>query len=471
MDHSWKPEPDSDRAFYIQIADHIRSLVDSGFYTSGDKISEREIATQFSVSRNTVTRAFNILRDYGFLDTFEKSSTMISNSTKSAGSADWNKFLTRLKHNEVKYHEKCLIQNNLNNAANTLNMWSANNKEFGTLEIFREVFRRVALDDIEAMFYSQAAPGLPELRGEILKLVGQYGISASIENVFSFVSWQEALSCLAETIFSANTTVFHPKHDMLEGYSLFSHTQVSLCSVNTDGEGIIPDDFTEKLRHNNYKDNILYLQPINQIPTGRTMSAERMAEILSICRNKRIPIIENDILRDVTSFEPPKPFRAEESELVISLGATGIFSQVGLKCGWLIIPETLRYKLAEVKMHMYSCNQTCEIAAYELFKNGYYSDIAKRIRNLCVSRNKLVNAALHEYLDGYAEWNDTESVYRLITFNDNVTINEDVFRYTNTFSYINIFSLHKHIILDLISHTVEEIVEKISFIRKHIKVQ
>jgi GntR family transcriptional regulator of abcA and norABC len=473
MEYSWKPKSEVGIPYYIQIADHLKKLIGSGFYKPGDKISEREIAAQFKVSRNTATRAFDIMRDYGFVESFEKSATVISKNAANLarGIADWDKFLLHSGQKDGSAPEKRLFQQNLDDDSSSLNMWSANNSDFGTLEIVHEVFRRVALDDIEHLFYAQSAQGLPELRREILGMVKQYGISASVENIFTFVGYMEAMSCLAAAIFSANTVIFHAEHDMIEGYSYFSYTPVSLCAIRTDEEGVIPGDFIRQLKRHAGKDRILYLQPINHIPTGLTMTARRMAELLAVCRNENIPIIENDILRDITSFDPPKPLRSMNSDLVIYLAAPGIFSEVGIKAGWLIVPEKLRYKFTETKMHMYGGNHTYEIVAYELFKHGYYAEVVKRLRNICIARNDVINAELHKYLGGYARWNDTESVYRLVTFNEGVCMNEYALRESQIFNYTNMFSLSQSVVLDLLSNYTEDIIDTIIFIRDNLKRQ
>lgn len=104
MEYSWKPEPESDIPIYIQIADHIKKLINSGFFKSEEKLSERKVASQFNVSRNTVTRAFNILRDYGFLESYEKSSTVISKNAAllSQDAVGWSRFIMRSRRPAAK---------------------------------------------------------------------------------------------------------------------------------------------------------------------------------------------------------------------------------------------------------------------------------------------------------------------------------------------------------------------------------
>ena len=62
------PSPQRGVALYLQIADQLRSRIDSGELAPGDQLPpEVELAEGFGVSRHTVRQALRHLRDRGYL--------------------------------------------------------------------------------------------------------------------------------------------------------------------------------------------------------------------------------------------------------------------------------------------------------------------------------------------------------------------------------------------------------------------
>jgi GntR family transcriptional regulator len=70
------PEPELPK--YLQIAAHIRGMILRGELEPGAGVaSEREIAAQWSVARPTVTKALDVLRRQGFLESKQGSGTFV----------------------------------------------------------------------------------------------------------------------------------------------------------------------------------------------------------------------------------------------------------------------------------------------------------------------------------------------------------------------------------------------------------
>lgn len=60
--------PDDPRPPYVQVADQLRSAIETGRYASGDKLPSRaDIASMFDVAPMTVQRALQVLRDDGLI--------------------------------------------------------------------------------------------------------------------------------------------------------------------------------------------------------------------------------------------------------------------------------------------------------------------------------------------------------------------------------------------------------------------
>jgi DNA-binding GntR family transcriptional regulator len=59
----------SPRALHHLVADELREAIADGRFQPGSRVpSERELASQFAVSRATIVSAFNLLRGEGLLE-------------------------------------------------------------------------------------------------------------------------------------------------------------------------------------------------------------------------------------------------------------------------------------------------------------------------------------------------------------------------------------------------------------------
>ena len=63
---------------YLQVANHYRDLIVSGSLSAGAELpSERQLASQWSISRPTTTRALAALRNLGLVDARQGAGTYV----------------------------------------------------------------------------------------------------------------------------------------------------------------------------------------------------------------------------------------------------------------------------------------------------------------------------------------------------------------------------------------------------------
>ena len=76
------------------------------------------------------------------------------------------------------------------------------------------------------------------------------------------------------------------------------------------------------------------------------LSAERRTEILEICREESIFVIEDNPY-GLLGFDRPSPnaMRAEDSENVLYLGSFSKTIAPGFRIGWALVPQSLKEKL------------------------------------------------------------------------------------------------------------------------------
>ncbi len=412
---------------YLQIADHLRTLILKGYFSGGDRLSERFIARQTGVSRNTVTRAFNILREYGFLDSNQRFSTRITRGAArlTETGVDWQRLLSRSIYKEKSSYFKQQINNNITDSENSVVTLRFNNKEFGTADFFYDVVHSLTRNDVREKFNVLSAQGLPALREEVAMFLRRYGVKTAAENIVIFSWTGDALACVSSIMIPPNTVVFNQEHEATEIFSPFPQTNYR-CQIRSDGEGMIPSELKRLLNANAGRNRVLLISPINHVPTGAVMSARRIEEIAALCRKEQVPIIEIDMLRDITVVPPPFPFVTHSPSSVINIGAPGIASETGITFGWIIVPDSLVYKFVNAKSFMYGANNTREILAWHMFKDGRYEKYLNRVQAVCAGRNNAVNAALEKYLGQNAAWDKNAAVFKTVKLKNGLILDKRV---------------------------------------------
>ncbi len=99
------------------------------------------------------------------------------------------------------------------------------------------------------------------------------------------------------------STVLLEQPSYLYSLHVFQSANINLSGIAMDHHGVLPNELLKRIKYSKKK-NILYSIPSFQNPTGILMSKEQ-EEIIKICEKEQLPIIEDDIYRELWIDEPP----------------------------------------------------------------------------------------------------------------------------------------------------------------------
>ena len=143
----------------------------------------------------------------------------------------------------------------------------------------------------------------------------------------------------------------------------------------------------------------LYLIPNYQNPAGVTLPSERRTEILDICRDEKIFVVEDNPY-GLLGFngQAPDAMRAEDSENVIYLGSFSKTIAPGFRIGWALVPQALKEKLVIAAESSILCPSNFA----QLSISGYLADQPWReqIAEFC-KLYKVRRDAMRESLEKY----------------------------------------------------------------------
>ena len=187
------------------------------------------------------------------------------------------------------------------------------------------------------------------LREQIQEIMELDGVHGSVEDIMITTGSQHALELLADLFLDAGDVVFVEAPSYVGAVGIFRHKEAHIQHVFTDDDGISPEALAEeadRLSAEGKKLKLLYLVPNFANPSGVTLSAERRQQVLQVCKERGILIIEDNPY-GLLYFEnqPPKALRSFDAEGVVYLGSFSKILSPGLRVGYVLAPPAIREKL------------------------------------------------------------------------------------------------------------------------------
>jgi len=216
-------------------------------------------------------------------------------------------------------------------------------------ELVRSALDRVmSVEGPTALQYG-SGQGVPHLREQILEVMALEGISASMDNVVVTTGSQQALDLVTKLFIDPGDVILAEAPSYVGAIGVFRSYQAHMVHVLTDENGLVPEALREtivQLRAESRTIKFLYTIPNFHNPAGVTLSAERRPEILAICKEHNILILEDNPY-GLLSFDEPVPpaIRSLDEDGVIYLGSFSKTLAPGFRVGWALAPHAIREKL------------------------------------------------------------------------------------------------------------------------------
>lgn len=200
----------------------------------------------------------------------------------------------------------------------------------------------------EALQYG-SGQGHPLLREQICEVMALEGIRANPDDVVITTGSQQALDLISRIFIDPGDVVLVEAPSYVGALGTFKQYEAAVVHVETDEDGLVPAalrDAIKSVRQSGRKIKFLYLIPNYQNPSGVLLPATRRTEILEICREAEIFVVEDNPY-GLLGFDKPSPnaMRAEDSENVIYLGSFSKTIASGLRVGWALVPQSIKNKL------------------------------------------------------------------------------------------------------------------------------
>jgi DNA-binding transcriptional MocR family regulator len=192
--------------------------------------------------------------------------------------------------------------------------------------------------------------GDPVLRELICDVMALEGISASPDDVVVTVGSQQALDLVTRIFCDPGDVVLAEAPSYVGALGTFAAYQAEVVHVAMDDDGLVPAALREaiaavKAAGKNAK--FLYTIPNFHNPAGVSLSDARRDEVLAICQEAGLLVLEDNPYGLLGFDGPPVPAirgRGGEDD-VVYLGSFSKTFAPGLRVGWVLAPHAVREKL------------------------------------------------------------------------------------------------------------------------------
>lgn len=267
-----------------------------------------------------------------------------------------------------------------------------------------EVARVVGSEGLTALQYG-SAQGTVELREQICEVMALEGISAHPDDVTVTVGSQMALDMVTRIFCDPDDVVLAEAPSYVGALTTFASYQAQVVHVATDDDGLVPAAVRAalgSLRAQGRTPKFLYTVPNFHNPAGVTLAVPRRAEILEICAEHDVLVIEDNPY-GLLGFEGQTypAMRACEPANVVYLGSFSKTFAPGLRVGWALAPHAVREKLVLAAESVTLCPPTFTqtVVSRYLATHDWKGQI-KTYREAYRERRDAMLDALDHYLPG-----------------------------------------------------------------------
>ncbi|MGP4116545.1 PLP-dependent aminotransferase family protein [Levilactobacillus zymae] len=235
-----------------------------------------------------------------------------------------------------------------------------------------------AADQLTTLNYLPARGSLA-LREALLRRLATWGVQTTPENILITSGSLQALQLITAALLEPGTTVYTAPASYLRSLRVLESVQAKWAPVPVDEQGLaywqIPVSSQPQL---------LYTVPTFDNPLGTVMSAQRRQDLLAFAQKYQLPIIEDTAYQELwLDQRPPLPLKAHDTQgNVLYLGTVSKDLAPGLRVGWLVGPQAVVARLADVKMQMdYGASTLSQQTLVNLLTAPDYPQTLQRLRD------------------------------------------------------------------------------------------
>ncbi|WP_024804095.1 PLP-dependent aminotransferase family protein [Nocardia sp. BMG51109] len=275
-----------------------------------------------------------------------------------------------------------------------------------------EASRLIRDDGLDALQYG-SPQGIPALREQICEISTLERIHARADDVVVTAGSQMGLDLITRTFCDPGDVVIAEAPCYVGALSTFAFHQADVVHVEMDAEGLVPDALRQVLGASavrGRRPKFLYSVPNFHNPAGVTLAVGRRAEIMEICAQHDLLVVEDNPYGLLGFDGRTYPaLRAIAPDNVIYLSSFSKILAPGLRVGWVLAPPSIRERLFRASESAMLCPSglTQYLVSYYMNQNDWKGRIECDRETYRIRRDAMLTA-LARHLPTGCSWTEPD---------------------------------------------------------------
>lgn len=268
-----------------------------------------------------------------------------------------------------------------------------------------DVVTRVLAEDGDRALQYGGGQGVPSLRDRLAMLMQEEGTPADPEDIVVTTGAQQALDLIGKVLIDPGDEIALEAPAYVGALSAFSAYQPRYVQIDLDDDGMVVEQLEEALLRG-ARPKFVYTVPNFSNPAGVTMSGARREQLIALCREAHIPIVEDNpygLLRFEGAAQPT--LRSMDPQNVVYLGTVSKVFSPGVRVGWAMAEPGVLQRLILAKEAADLCGSNLNMLVTERYLSGErWRDNLRHLVDLYRGRRDAMLAALSEHFPADARW-------------------------------------------------------------------
>jgi 2-aminoadipate transaminase len=244
------------------------------------------------------------------------------------------------------------------------------------------------------------------LRERLVMLMAEEDVDADPDDVVVTAGAQQALDLVGKLFIDPGDVIAVEAPAYVGALTAFGAYQPRFLPIEIDDDGMLVEQLEQALLRGE-RPTFVYTVPNFGNPAGVTMSADRRRQLVALCREASIPIVEDNpygLLR--FEGEPEPCLRTLDPENVIYLGTVSKTFSPGVRVGWALAEQSVvqRLVLAKEAADLCSSNLTMLMTEHWFSDEARWRGTLTGLVDTYRSRRDVMLDALEEHLAAEATW-------------------------------------------------------------------
>ena len=381
---------------YEQIAETVRSQIQSGLYEPGDRlVSVRKLATEQGISVSTAVQAYQLLEDEGVIEARPQSGYYVKG--RQAPPMPTTR-LPKPASRPMKVSTGEMIMDVLETLKDPLLV------PLGAAQPAAELLPVAALNrcvsdvlrqEPNCLFRYEGTTGNVELRQQIVRLMLQAGIDCSADEIVITNGGQEAMLLAIRAVAQPGDVIAVESPTYYGVLQAIQSLGMKALEIPTDAkEGMSLDAL--KLALEQWPIKAVFAMPTCSNPLGSSMSESKKAALMQLLKEHDLPLIENDEHAEFASAgSRPRAAKHYDSDGRVLLCTS--FSKTlapGCRVGWMLPGRYLEQITYLKYVSNLASPMLTQRAIARFLDGGGYERHVRKLRQLYVRQQERLSQAI-----------------------------------------------------------------------------